>query len=108
MADRFREIVETCAVKASAHVVDYGVRGERGTRVIEVFVDSETGVTTELCSSISRAITAAADEEHIVQDGYRLEVSSPGIDRPLRFPWQYAKHVGRKIALSVHSDQGIE
>jgi len=108
VGDRLKEIVESCVAKGSAHLIDYGVRGERGTRVIEVVVDTETGVTTDTCSGLSREIIAVIDKEGVLQGGYRLEVSSPGIERPLRFAWQYRKHMGREFMLSVRNEQGSE
>ena len=101
-------MVESCVVKESAHLIDYRVRGERGTRVIEVVVDTEAGVTTDTCSGLSREIIGAIDKEGVLQGGYRLEISSPGIDRPLQFPWQYRKHMGREFMLSVRIEQGSE
>ncbi|MDL1893086.1 hypothetical protein FBQ87_09385 [Sphingobacteriales bacterium CHB3] len=92
-------LAEECAAKHSAHVVDVSVRGSQHKTVLEIFVDAESGVTTELCSGISRELGVLLDERNIVKGSYQLVVSSPGIDRGLKFPWQYKKHVGRKLRL---------
>ena len=73
------------------------MRGERGRPVIELYVDSEEGVTLDLCSALSRSLSEAIDVEGVVQGSYRINVSSPGIERPLRYSWQYRKHVGRTL-----------
>jgi ribosome maturation factor RimP len=90
---------EECALRHGAHVVDLVLRGDPSKRVLEVYVDSEGGVTVELCSEISRDLSAAIQLQGVLRGSYRLEVSSPGIERPLLFPWQYRKHVGRRMRI---------
>jgi ribosome maturation factor RimP len=104
--DQLRKGIEESVARAGAQVIDLIIRGEKGTRVVEVFVDSEGGVTSDLCSTISKDVSKAIEESDLLQGAYRLDISSPGIDRPLRFPWQYRKHIGR--ALQVKSRGGDE
>jgi ribosome maturation factor RimP len=67
---------------------------------IEVFADSDSGMTFEKCKKISRFLENYLDENDVLKDPYTLEVSSPGIDAPLKFERQYIKNVGRKIELT--------
>jgi len=76
------------------------VRGNRREPVIEIFVDNETGVTITLCQEITQAVLELLEME-AVPGNYRLTVSSPGVDRPLQFPWQYRKHIGRTVLLTL-------
>ncbi len=101
--ENLRKGIEESVARAGAHVIDLVVRGEKGTRVVEVFVDSEEGVTSDLCSAISTEVSESIERENLLQGSYRLDVSSPGIDRPLRFPWQYRKHVGRPLQVKMRS-----
>ncbi|MCW5896990.1 MAG: hypothetical protein KIT50_15460 [Bacteroidetes bacterium] len=101
------KLAEECSAKHSAHVVDVSVRGSQQKPVLEIFVDAENGVTTELCSEISRALSVLLDERNIVRGSYQLVVSSPGIDRGLKFPWQYKKHIGRKMRLKTATGEHI-
>jgi ribosome maturation factor RimP len=87
--------------RTGAHLIDLVVRGERGTRVIEVYIDSEAGITSDVCSAVSREVDQAIDAAREVEGAYRLEVSSPGISRPLKFPWQYRKHIGRHVRVKL-------
>jgi len=107
ISDEMRAGVAACAERMSAHLVDIVLRGARGTAVVEVVIDAEAGVTTELCAGVSREIALEIDRSSWVEGSYRLEVSSPGIDRPLKFPWQYRKHVGRILKVTVSGTQGI-
>lgn len=64
---------------------------------LEVFVDSDSGMTFEKCKKISRSLENYLDEHDLIKEAYTLEVSSPGIDSPLKFPRQFSKNIGRQI-----------
>lgn len=70
--------------------------------VIRVFVDAETGVTIDDCVPISRHIEGGLNRE--VED-FEIEVSSAGIDRPLKKPRQYRKNIGRRLKLTDREGQ---
>lgn len=96
-----RSAIERCAEQNGAHVIDLVFRGKRGRPALELYVDSETGISVEVCSAISRAVRSAIDGGQLLDGDYRLDVSSPGADRPLKFPWQFAKHVGRDLCVRL-------
>ncbi len=87
--------------------MDLVLRGEHRGKVLQVFIDSELGVTVDLCSEVSRGVSVAIDGQRLIHGPYTLEVSSPGIDRPLSFPWQYKKHVGRKFRVRCRTGDQI-
>ncbi len=64
---------------------------------LEIFVDADSGITFEKCRKLSRYLEAFIDEEQWLGEKYTLEVSSPGISRPLKFIRQYQKNIGRKV-----------
>jgi ribosome maturation factor RimP len=102
---KLRDFVAEQVERAGAHLIDLVIRGERGTRVVEVYVDSESGITSEVCTAVSREVGQAIDSAREIEGAYRLEVSSPGISRPLRFPWQYPKHIGRRVQVKLQPGQ---
>jgi ribosome maturation factor RimP len=104
--DEMRAAIEDCAARLSAHLIELVVRGPRGKTLVEIFIDAEQGVTSGLCSDVSREASVLIDRSGWIQGSYRLEVSSPGIGRPLRFLWQYKKHVGRTLAVKVLAPGG--
>ena len=95
--------IEQCVKDHSAHMIDLVVRGEKRGRVVQVFVDSESGVTIDQCTAISRTVAESLSRGRLLQGQYRLEVSSPGTDRPLKYPWQYGKHVGRPLRVKMRT-----
>lgn len=108
MDQQILRVVEECAKRKGAHLIDFVQRGDRGRQVFEVYIDTEQGITSELCAEISREIAADLDAAKLVTREYRLEVSSPGIERPFKFPWQFRKHLGRVIQLKVRNARGME
>jgi ribosome maturation factor RimP len=66
-----------------------------------IFADSDSGLSLEKCQKLSRHVEHQLDENGWLGDTYGLEVSSPGIDRPLKFPRQYAKNIGRTLAVRL-------
>ncbi len=83
------------------------VRVQPGNR-IEVFVDADRGITLDQCKHISRYLERYLDQEGWAGDTYVLEVSSPGVDRPLMLRRQYPKHIGRFLALTLASGERCE
>lgn len=66
-------------------------------RKLDVFIDSDSGITFEKCQRISRYLEHHIDEAGWLGEDYTLEVSSPGVSRPLKFIRQYHKNIGRKL-----------
>jgi len=71
--------------------------------VFRIYIDSPKGVTVDDCSLVSRQVGAMLDVDGPYQDRYVLEVSSPGIDRPLFELEQYQKCVGKRIKLRLYA-----
>ncbi len=68
---------------------------------IQVFIDSDSELTIARCAEISRFLEAHLEEEALVPEHYTLEVSSPGVDRPLALKRQYVKNIGRKLSIKT-------
>jgi ribosome maturation factor RimP len=88
--------------------VDILIRGQKDNLVVEVFIDGDAGVDTTACAEISRALGKMLDDGVLKDEPYTLTVSSPGLDRPLKFPRQYPKHAGREITLVLVSGAATE
>jgi len=71
---------------------------------LEVFVDADKGIDFDRCRRVSRHLEAEIEEQGWMDEKYTLDVSSPGVDRPLKFKRQYTKNIGRKLA--VIDDEG--
>jgi ribosome maturation factor RimP len=67
---------------------------------IGVFIDSIKGVTVDDCVAVSRYIESRLNRD---EEDYELEVSSPGLDRPLKWPIQYEKNIGRYLEILLNT-----
>ena len=94
---RIRVLSEEVVHAHNAYLVDLSSRGDRHNQVLEIFVDTEAGITADGCAEISRDLSARLDHENIFPGRYNLVVSSPGLDRPLKLIRQYQKNVGRSL-----------
>lgn len=107
IAAELERLIEDAISKTGVHLIDLVVRGEGKGRAVEVFIDSEEGITTEICSDVSREVDRLISSSGLVRGSYFLTVSSPGISRPLKYPWQYRKHIGRQLEMTVRSNEGV-
>ena len=75
------------------------------TNNIKIYLDADTGLGIERCIKINRALYKIMEEMSIYPDGdFSLEVSSPGIDEPLKIHRQYLKNVGREVEIKLNDD----
>lgn len=100
--EKIQIIFEPILQRRGAYLVDVQLRSERGRRVVQVLVDTDAGIQIEECAQISRELSPELDALQVVQGSYQLEVSSPGIDKPLRLLRQYRKNVGRRFHVNYH------
>jgi ribosome maturation factor RimP len=108
IADRVQALTKEVITGTSYFLVDVEVRGHKGTRVLEVYVDSKEEFGHDDLAVISKEIGFLLDVEDVVDGSYKLEVSSPGIKRPLKLPQQYQKNVGRKLRVRYETTNGDE
>jgi ribosome maturation factor RimP len=69
--------------------------------LLRIYIDAPAGVTLEDCERVSRAVSKALDAADPIPGHYTLEVSSPGLDRPLRTPAHFARFVGGRIRVQL-------
>lgn len=84
--------------------VEYLVQNRNG--LLRVYIDSENGITLDDCQRVSHQLSGVLDVEDVIKGQYQLEVSSPGLDRPLFTAEHFERFTGRmaKIKLAVPID----
>lgn len=80
-------------------LIDVELKPEGGGRVLRIFIDKENGVNIDDCEKVSRSIEDIIEVEGYISQNYRLEVSSPGWDRPLKKKDDFVKYTGKQIRL---------
>ena len=78
---------------------------EAGTWYLRVYIDKDGGVNIDDCEAVSRALEVKLDEKDPIEQAYILEVSSPGIDRPLKKDADFVKYQGEIIDVKLYKAQ---
>ncbi|MCL6611895.1 MAG: ribosome maturation factor RimP [Peptococcaceae bacterium] len=82
-------------------LVDVEYVKEGGRRILRVYIDKPGGVSHEDCEAVSKRLDALLDEEDPIPQSYYLEVSSPGLERPLKKPGDFQRFNGRMIRVTT-------
>lgn len=75
---------------------------------MEVFIDCDTGLTLKMCQRISRYLEGYIEENNWMPEEYSIDVSSPGIGRPLTLLRQYRNNIGRKVEITPVEGKKME
>lgn len=103
--DRVRQLAEPLAEARGLTVLEVEYRP--GGQLLRVFLDRRHGqVGIDDCSAVSQQLSAALDQQDLIPHAYRLEVSSPGPERPLRGQEDYARFRGERARLELSQPNG--
>jgi ribosome maturation factor RimP len=82
--------------------VDIEFIQEAGNWFLRVYLDKEEGITINDCELVSRALEKELDKKDPIKDPYILEVSSPGLDRPLKKDKDFERHIGEHVEIRLY------
>jgi len=97
------EIVEPLLQMQGFELVELQLQQRKGQWLVRVFADAEGGISLEDCQRLSRDIGLAFDAEDLITTAYVLEVSSPGLDRPLRTARDFQRQRQRMVTVFLNS-----
>lgn len=75
---------------------------------LEIYIDGDQGVTHAKCKKLSKILQHQLDENQLLGEKYSLEVSSPGLDRPIKLKRQYQKNLGRAVVVHLQEGERVE
>jgi ribosome maturation factor RimP len=101
VVDRIRAMIHPIVLNEGMEVVDIEYRRESGGWVLRLLLDKEGGVTVDDCTRISQEVGRSLDIEDLIQTSYTLEVSSPGLNRPLKAEKDFLKYRGRLVKVKT-------
>jgi ribosome maturation factor RimP len=98
---RVWELAAPLAESEGMEIVDIELRHEtsRGGRVLRLYLDKAGGPTVDDLSRVSRQLSELLDSQDAVDGAYTLEVSSPGINRPLKRPEHFTRYIGKRVRI---------
>lgn len=104
LTQQLQELIMSSIVHAGAELVELTLKRRGRTQVVEVLVDNDSGgITIGECSAINREIFKQCDQARILGDDFQVEVSSPGLDRPLRTTKDFSRKMGRLIRVHLRA-----
>ncbi len=86
----------------SFELVDVEYVREGGTWYLRAYIDKPGGITIEDCETVSRKLSDLLDEQDFIEDSYVLEVSSPGLGRPLKKEKDFARSLGSEVEVKTY------
>ena len=101
--EKVRKVAAPLAAQEGMELVDVEFGGPGGRQTLRLFIDKQGGVSLDDCTAMSRAVSAALDVEDPIDGAYDLEVSSPGLDRPLRTPEHFQKYQGERVKVKTYA-----
>lgn len=101
MAQSLRQLVQPVIESVGYELWHLEMIGGGSNGLLRIYIDHENGITLEDCERVSREVSALLDVEDPVSQRYRLEVSSPGLDRPLVEEAHYLRFIGEKIRVTL-------
>jgi len=104
VTERVREFADSLLPAMGLELFDVQFRREGHGWVLRLVVDREEGVKLDDCSRVSRETSDFLDVEDIIEHPYHLEVSSPGLERPLRTVEECRRHLGKKARFKVKEE----
>ena len=96
------------AEKLGYFVIEILLRGDNRKRIIEIYIDAENNINANDLAEMSREINSVLEEQNLIKESYRLDVSTPGVDRPLKHLKQFPKHINRNFEVNYKTDDGIK
>jgi ribosome maturation factor RimP len=103
---KITELAGSVALQYAFELVEVELAGSSRKLLIRIFIDKENGVTLDDCGKFSRALSALLDVEDPVPMAYVLEVSSPGLDRPLKALKDFQRSIGKLVRIITKSKIG--
>jgi ribosome maturation factor RimP len=100
-----RKLLEPGVKAVGFELVDVELVGSHHSPTLRVYIDSPTGVNVDDCARVSRQLSALLDVEDPLPGQYTLEVSSPGLDRPLVTPEDFRRYVGETIKVKMQQPE---
>lgn len=99
--NRVRELIGPLLAGRGVELVDLACHPGGGGLTLRLLVDTARGITLDELSGLNRSIGALIEEHDLIPDRYLLEVSSPGLDRPLKKAADFERVIGRRVRVTT-------
>jgi len=104
--ESLKGLLKSAIESHGAFLVEVSLKGDQQRPILEVFCETESGISIDKCAEISRSILPLIESSGAIGDNFRLEVSSPGIGAPLKDKRQFKRNLGKLMSLKYQD--GLE
>lgn len=101
LVDKVKQIAEPMLRSLGLELVEVEYAGSQRGGILRVFIDKQEGVTLDDCEKVSRYLGQALDVDDPIPHHYTFEVSSPGLDRPLKKREDFVRSIGKKVKVKT-------
>lgn len=108
LQERLKQLAESFLKNEQYFIVDVIAKASSGKQKILILLDGDEGVNIDDCAKLSRAMGRYLEENEMIENAFVLEVSSPGLDHPLKLERQFQKNVGRKFRILLKNGTTVE
>jgi ribosome maturation factor RimP len=102
ITDKVRDVLKDYAEERGIEIIDVIYRREGQGMVLRVVADNAEGIRISECAALNNFLSEALDKEDVIQDRYVLEVSSPGLDRPIKTDRDFERAISKKLELTTY------
>ncbi len=103
IAERVRELLFDAVIEAGCYLWDVEYVKEGAEMILRIVIDSNEGITLDDCERVTRAIDPILDEADPIENSYRLEVTSPGVERPLTRDDHFDACIGDEVEVRLYA-----
>ena len=99
---RTEELLQPIMEGFGFELVDVEYVKEGSNKILRAYIDKEGGINIDDCEAVSRALSDALDKDDFIDEAYILEVSSPGLGRPLKKDKDFARSIGQEVDVKLY------
>jgi len=103
MIEALEALLAPIAISEGCELYDIEYLKEGSDRILRLYIDKENGIDLDDCERVSRAAELVLDEHDPISGEYRLQVSSPGVERKIKKPSHYTRYLGQRISVRLYA-----
>lgn len=101
-------MVEPVVAEKGAYLVDLALRSDGKRDLLQIFCETDTGITIDKCAEISRNVQQVLTDVSFLSENYRLEVSSPGVGSAIKVKRQYKRNTGQVLEIRYRIGDSVQ
>ena len=106
--NELKNLIDEYFSNSEYRIIETVFRGEKGTKVLEIYVDNVNGIIFDEITGINKELSELIDSKLIINDISNLIVSSPGAERSIKYLWQLHKHSGRTLEIEMNDGEKFD